>query len=249
MLNILVEEKEFYAQINEQIENVEKNGKIILTKFLSLREQEIVLESAKYHQIHVQLEGGILNSERKRCLLSEDYINANYNITCFKILYNKRYLKLTHQNVLGTLMSLKMDRSLFGDIVFIQDECYFFVSTDIEHLLLLEFKVINRVPISIERFTDKLTIIEKFITKEIIISSMRIDNLIGHVYNLSRESAKQYVSSGYVYKNDQLVTNPAMKCEVKDIISVRKHGRFLISELIRETKSNKLVLEIKIPTQ
>jgi len=123
MLNILAEEKEFYAKINEQIEKVEKNGKIILTKFLSLREQFIIIETAKYYQINVLFDGGFDNTERKRCILYPNtiHVNPNFNITCFKIVTNKRYLTLTHQNVLGTLMSLQIDRSLFGDIVFISD--------------------------------------------------------------------------------------------------------------------------------
>ncbi|QVK16803.1 hypothetical protein KHQ81_07720 [Mycoplasmatota bacterium] len=250
MLNLLAEEKEFYAQIIEQIEKVEKNGRIILTKFLSLREQEIITDTTKFHRIKVLFEGGYENAERKRCFLYPDTVTfkSNFNITCFKIEYNKRYLKINHQNVLGTLMSLQIDRALFGDIVFSEEECYFFISSDIEPVILLEFNTINKVPITLERHVNKLDITQKFLTKEIIISSMRIDNLISHVYNLSRDNAKQMVLSSYVYKNYRITSNPAVKCEINDVVSVRKHGRFTISKMLRKTKSDKFVLEIKIPT-
>lgn len=250
MQNILVKEKEFYAKINEQIKQVEKNEKVILTKFLTLREQKILTEASKFGLIQVSFYGGYDNAERKKALLYPNTftVDSEFNITCFNIKYNKRYLKLTHQSVLGTLMSLKMDRSLFGDIVFIDDECFFFVTSDIEAILINEFIMINRVPITIEKNDDDLVVNGNYKLKEIIISSMRIDNLIGRVYNLSRDNAKEYVLSKFVYKNDQIVNSPALKCEVNDIISVRKKGRFIISNLLRNTKANKIVLEIKIPT-
>ncbi len=249
MLNILTEEKEFYAKIKEQIKKVEKNEKVILTKFLTLREQSILIECSKFSLIQVSFYGGYEFAERKKALLYPKTftIIPEFNITCYNIKYNKRYLKLTHQSVLGTLMSLKLDRSLFGDIVFIDDCCYFFVTKDIESILVNEFKVINRVPIVIEKNDKDFIASVNYKYKEIIISSMRIDNLISHVYNLSRDSAKANVLSKFVYKNDQVVTNPALKCEVNDIISVRKKGRFIISNLLRNTKTNKIVLEIKMP--
>lgn len=251
MFKVLEDEKEFAAKITEYINQVEKNDKVILTKFLSLREQQIIEYLTKNNTINYQFFGGHKQAERKRCLLylSLTTVSDNlFNISCFKIKYNKRYLTLTHQNVLGTLMSLKMDRSLFGDISFSNNECYIFISSDIESILLNEFKTINRVPITLEKVTENISVEEKFITKEIIISSMRIDNLISHVYNLSRNDTSELILSNYVYRNWQIVTNQAIKCNVSDIISVRKYGRFVISQILRSTKADKLVLEIKIPT-
>ncbi len=250
MFKILPEENEFYAYITEQIEKVEKNGKVVLTKFLSLREQMILRHCIKRHHVFYDFSGGYENAERKRCLIYQQNlsIQKKFSITCFEIIYNKRYLTLTHRNVLGTLMSLQLERALFGDIVLIDDVCYFFISSDIEPVLLMDFKMINNVPISIKKYDELLEVIPKYIIQEVIVTSMRMDNLISHVYHVSRENAKKLVASNFVYKNFQLVSNPAVKCEVNDIVSVRKHGRFTVSKYIRKTKSNKYVLEIKIPS-
>ncbi|MDF2698446.1 MAG: ribosomal protein S4e [Haloplasmataceae bacterium] len=245
------DEKIFYAKVNEYLKQVENNDKIILTKFLSLREQEIITEVFKYSNSHIEMSGGHSHAERKRCLIYNINLTINdslFNLTCYKILYNKRYLNLTHQNVLGTLMSLKIDRALFGDIIFQGDECYFFVSNEIESILINEFKMINKVPINLDQITEKIETDEKFIKKDIIISSMRIDNLISHVYNLSRNNAQELISNGSVYKNWQVVLSQADKTNIDDVISVRKYGRFIISKLLRSTKSDKLVIEIKIPS-
>lgn len=250
MIRILDEEKEFYAQINEQLEKVQKNGKIFLTKFLSLREQQIVKELVKQDNIKISFYGGYPNAERQRCLIYHEdcNINAQYHILCFKILFNRKYLTLTHQNVLGTLMSLKLDRTLFGDIIFIDDDCFFFAVRDIELILYQEFNKINNVPINIELYDKPITYEPQYRSIEVIVSSLRIDNIISHVYNLSREKAKALFLENAVYLNFKLITNASTKCQEKDVISVRKKGRFIVSEVLRKTKSNKTVLKINIPT-
>lgn len=249
MIKLLDSEKNFFVHINEIIEKVEKNGKIVLSKFLTLREQEVIKYLTK-NRIEIEFYGGYSFSERKRCLFYPKDVNIKpeHNITCFKISYPKRFLELRHQNVLGTLMSLQIDRSLFGDIIIDYPDSFLFVAKEIEDIVKMDFTAINNVPITLEVYDDELIYEPKYKIKEIIVSSMRIDNIISNVYNLSREKAKQYILANFVYQNFQLNVNPSSKCEIEDIISLRKYGRFIISRLLRKTKNNKFVLEIKIPT-
>lgn len=246
------DEKSFVAQINEYKLQAEKNQKVILTKFLTLREQEIVKFIFRSNPSIIHMFGGYELAERKRCFIFNHNLTVDdklFNINCFKIEYNKRYLTPTHQNVLGTLMSLKLDRALFGDILFKEQECYFFTSAEIEPILMMEFKTINRVPINLSLIDQKLEIEEQIEVKEIMVSSLRADNVISHVYRLSRSDAQALIGQGFVYRNFQVLTNNSTMCQVNDVISVRKYGRFTIGELLRTTKSNKAVLEIKIPTR
>lgn len=250
MSKFIDDEKEFVLKVKEYSKQVEKNDKVILTKFLTLREQQIIVEIFKENNDRYRFFGGFNNADRKRCLIYPLGISLNdnlFSISCFKIKYNKRFLLLSHQNVLGTLMSLKLDRSLFGDITFINDECYFFSSKEIDDIILYEFKSINRVPITLEHYEKAIVFKEKFDVKEIIVSSMRVDNIISHIYHLSRKESQQLISNNYVFINWQTVNSQSITCNISDVVSVRKHGRFIISRIVRNTKSNKIVLEIKIP--
>jgi RNA-binding protein YlmH len=249
MIKLATTEKAFYVQISDQIDKVGKSGKIIQTRFLTLREQEIVKYLTR-KSINYKFYGGYNNAERKRCLLYPHEVNlaTAFNITCFEISYNKRYLQLRHQNVLGTLMSLKIQRALFGDIIFYHDQCFIFVATEIEGILKNELNMINNVPITLEVYDKPLFIEPEYLNKNIIISSLRIDNLISNVYNLSRDKTKNYILANNVYRNFILVESPSIKCVENDIISVRKYGRFIVSKIIRKTKSDRLVVEVKIPS-
>lgn len=246
---IIPEEKNFYAQVLDQVERTQ-NGKIIITKFLTLREQAIYKEIVKGKDVTLQFNGGYPFAERRKaCLFPRDLnIDVDCKIECLKITYNQRFLDITHRNVLGSLMSLGLERSLFGDIVLGEKEVYIFVSREIVPVLYNEFTHINQVPIDLTPHYEEVLIEPKYDQKEIIISSMRIDNLISHVYNLSRDNAKKHIQEGLVYRNFLVCKDADEICQVGDIVSVRNFGRFKIGELLRTTKTGKLVVLILLPS-
>lgn len=244
------DEQIFVAQIKEYLIQAENQKKVILTKFLTLREQAIVKDIFQSSYVDVYYYGGYDDAERKRCLIMDPsipYHESFFDIVCFKINYNKRFLTLRHQNVLGTLMSLKLDRSLFGDIILDGDDVYFFTTKEIVPIIRQEFKVINRVPIQVQVWEEPIEYKLEREERSIIVPSLRIDTLISHVFHLSRNDAAQSIAAGYVYRNFQIATEKSMLCEVGDIISVRRHGRFTVGDIVRQTKKNKIVLNVTIP--
>lgn len=240
----------FVAQVKDYLQQAEKHKKVILTRFLTLREQAIIQDIFAASLINVHFYGGFPDAERKRCLIIDPdipYDESLFEIVCFKIEYNKKYLTLRHQNVLGTLMSLKLDRSLFGDILINEDGAYFFTTKEIVPIITSEFTMINRVPIRVRIWEDAIHYQQEREEKIVIVPSFRIDTLISHVFHLSRSESVQHILAGFVYRNFRIVTEKSEICDVGDIISVRRHGRFTIAEILRQTKKNKTVLKITIP--
>lgn len=223
---------------------------VILTKFLSLREQVIVEDLFRHSPVQLNFYGGYPASERKRCLiLHEDipYSEDMFQIACYEIKYHPKYLQVTHANILGTLMSLKIDRQMFGDIILNQQKAYFFTTKEIVPIILQEFNMINHQPIQVELYTEPIHYETPYETKEIIVSSLRVDNLISVVYRLSRSEAVELIERAQVYLNFQLVKEKSILCKENDIVSVRRHGRFIVGPTLRTTKSGKYLLEVKEP--
>lgn len=246
----LEEEQRFVRQIESQKKQVENNKRIVLTKFLTLREQAIVSHIFKHASVDVHFYGGFKEAERKRCLMIDRTIPMDekmFETLCFRIDYHRRYLDLKHPHVLGTLMSLQLDRSLFGDIVFHEDEVYFYTTKEIAPILYQELTTINGVPVSIEEVQGSIEPTIAYEEKEIIVSSLRIDNLISAAFRLSRSVAEDLIRREVVYRNFQIVNQKSTLCESGDILSVRRHGRFTIGEAIRTTKSNRHVIKIRVP--
>ena len=68
----------------------------------------------------VQKLGGNEASERKRAIVAPDYFEpteADYEMVLIELNYPSKFVKLTHRNVLGTIMSLGIDRNQLGDII------------------------------------------------------------------------------------------------------------------------------------
>ncbi|ERJ13612.1 YlmH family RNA-binding protein [Haloplasma contractile] len=246
------QERDFVSKIVKYKKQVEKNDKVILTRFLTMREQVIINEIFGHPDYSIyEFFGGYEDAERKRCFICPSYMTIYdeiFDVKCYKIEYNKRYVDLNHQNVLGSLMALKVDRSLFGDIIFDEhDDCYFFVSKEIENLILTEFKTVGKYPISLKDYQGKVNYRKKYKLREVIVSSIRLDTVISSVLNVSRNQASELISKGAVSVNSKLTYYQATKCEVKDIISVRKFGRIIIDGIKGKTKRSKLIVIVKQP--
>jgi len=76
-------------------------------------------------------------------------------------------------------------------------------------------------------------------TEKTTVSSLRLDNLISTVYNISRQRSKQLIESGKVKINWSENLRPDFPLELLDIISVRGFGRIQIQELEGKTKKDK----------
>ena len=77
------------------------------TKFLDLNQQAI-LKNLLRKKVDFSLFGGYEGAELKRASINS---NDNFDISCIKISYNPKYLALSHQNILGTLLSLSIEKS------------------------------------------------------------------------------------------------------------------------------------------
>ncbi len=107
------------------------------TKFLNLTEQAMINNALK-KKVFYKFYGGYDKSELKRAIIYKD---GEAFITCFKIIYNKLYLNLTHQNILGTLLSLSITKDSIGDIL--ANEGVFFITSELKEFIKLEFTKIT----------------------------------------------------------------------------------------------------------
>ena len=79
---------------------------------------------------------------------------------------------------------------------------------------------------------------ESFEEKTIIVSSMRIDNFVSELVGCSRNKSEEFIDTERVYINYELVNTG-------DIVNIRGKGKFIIDGLVRNTKSNKNVVEVR----
>ncbi|EUJ65337.1 YlmH family RNA-binding protein [Listeria fleischmannii] len=244
------EEYPFIDQILEITMQVTDEYTPKLTDFLDPRQRFIVQTIiGGYDNIEVAFSGGTPFTERKRALIYPDYYtpeDEDFNLTLFHIRYPVKFTTLSHQKILGTLMSLGIKRDIFGDIVNLGDEWQFFADAEMENYILNQLDKIGKVNIMLEKWPlDEALQVEQVWTGEMITaSSLRLDSIIANALHLSRQKVKQMIQAKLVKVNWKVVENPDFECEEEDILSVRGYGRMKLMQIHGRTKKDKIRMDI-----
>ncbi len=227
---------EFSDRVKSYLENPLNNS--VKTKFLTLTEQAIIKNTLK-NKVFFKFYGGYKNSELKRAVIYKD---SNPSITCFKIIYNEKYLNLTHQNILGTLLSLSITKDSIGDILPSDD--VFFITSELKDFIINEFVKINNVSIELIEYDG--SDLERNILLDInsfTVSSLRLDSIVSKIIKKSRSIASQMIIDDLI-KVNHLVSNKNTKyLNEEDIISIRKYGRYIIKDTKNTSKKGKIVVK------
>ena len=163
-----------------------------------------------------------------------------------KLLELISYDKLTHREIMGSLFGLNIDSELFGDIIITNNHYYIMVINPIYNLILNEYNMVGNHPIKIKEVPiDTLTNYErKYEEIEIIVSSLRIDNVISRLIGTSRDAIKKKFLDDEIILNYEICHKLNYELKENDIFSIRKYGKYKFSGIIKETKKNNYIVKI-----
>ena len=252
------ESKIILAQIEDKIRQCNIRGQIQHTHFFAEEEQAKIQQYVNTQKLQNYIwYGGYENAERKMLIVYPEKLeeiakkepNLENQIKVIHIvLPNENYGKFEHRNYLGAIMKLGVEREKVGDILVEKEGAYIFIEETIEKFLINQLPNLTRfAKAKIENIPLKeVEIPEKQIQeKTIIVSSMRIDNIVAELAKCSRKIASQYIQQERVFINHEIVKKDSKEVKEKDKITIRGKGRCVIEEKIRNTKKDKIVLKIK----
>lgn len=164
------------------------------------------------------------------------------NIKLFKI---NSYEKLKHQEIMGSLYSLSIDKSMIGDIVIDNDEYYFYIidkmsSFVIDNLFMIGNKYVNIEEVNIDVLSNYK---KKYEIKNIIVPSLRIDAVISKIINTSRRNCVDLIKNKYVILNYSLLKEGSIYLKENDVFSIRRYGKYKFSKVIKSTKKDNIIIE------
>lgn len=229
--------------------NYRRKNEFKLTKFLDFEEQK-ELRKTTSKDSYLYFEGGYELSERKRAIVlfnDEDVSFDDFDIKIYEILFESDIKQISHRHILGTLMSLGINRNSFGDILITEDKYYLFVTSEISKYIEQNFLMVNYIPLKLIEIND-LSLIKLPIPHEenINVSSMRLDAIISRAMRKSRNDSAEIISKGLVLINHKECLNVSQNVKINDIISIRHFGRIEVLEILKTTKKDRLVLRIGV---
>ena len=200
------------------------------------------------------------NSEFKKVI--SKIKNKNYNIyELYKdqekvILYTKEEPKvslfkiisrdsLRHQDILGAILSLNISPSFLGDIIIDNDNYYFYVLSDLDEFLKQNLKMVGRESVTLEKID--LGYLKNYKRKyeeyKIIVTSLRIDNVISKIIGLNRSKVIDKIKNKEVILNYEILTKSSYNLRENDVFSIRRVGKYKFIKIDNITKKNNLVIK------
>lgn len=218
-------------KINNAVEKI-KTGKN--TQFLDGRELKIVTGKLKKNEYNVYYP----YKDSEKVML---YTGKVPKVKLFKI-YTVENIR--HQDILGSLFALNIDSSYFGDIVLYNDYYYVFVSEDLALYIKDNLKMVGNKKVSLEEVD--LSVLDnyerKYEEKEIIVSSLRIDNIISGIINTSRKVALDKIKNKEVVVNYDVMNKNSYILKENDIFSIRRYGKYKFVGIVKSTKKNNFII-------
>jgi len=237
----------FTRRAKDVLSAVAATDQVKIIDFLNTNEQSTLEGLArKMDYITVQFNGGFELADRRRAIIFPTFMSAesiDAKVSLFKIEVIGSG-EITHSQVLGSLMSLAINRSVIGDIVVNSDGAFFASCSEFDDFLVDNFTMVGRYNIRLELLEEIIVNEQKFAEMEIIVSSMRLDVVVSALINASRSKAAEYLEAGFVRLNHAEVKKVSRICRIGDVLSIRKHGRFKIVENKKTTKRGKFVVVV-----
>lgn len=255
-MNIIKENnKLLIAKIEDKIRLCNEKNKITFSDFVHLNEKSAIIKFIKANQLsNYFFFGGRENSDREVVAFYPDKINEEIAKTAMKQFIKivkirlPKNTKYTHGEYLSGIMKLGVAREKFGDIVVNSEGADIIAFTEIAEYFANNLGQLTRfknADISIGELDEIENIMPKFENINIIISSARLDNFVSELGKFSRGNASEYIQEGKVFVNGENEFKESKKIKEGDVITIRGKGKFIIGELVGETRSGRLKVIIR----
>ena len=221
-----------------------KSQKYKLTGFLTPFEQEIAGTVANsLGQLKLEFDGGFSGAERQRAAFCHEDFQGTpaFEIAVVDAKWNAEFARLSHRDVLGSIMSLGVDRKHVGDIIATKELAHIIVDKKMADYFIANLTHIGESSVKVELGDLSSIAPKEERTKEIrsTVASLRIDSIAAAGFGMSRSKAADEIKAEKLKLNWQTVKNASQSIKEGDIISMRGRGRLEVSEVRGLTKKGR----------
>jgi len=221
----------------------------VLTSFLDPRGQYILnVVVGSFQDLEVTFYGGPF-AERQRAIIAPDYFQPeveDFEIILFEIDYPQKFVTLQHQHVLGTIMSLGIERDQLGDIV-VDESIQFTLTKQLESYIMLELNKIKGAAVKLNAISikDMIQSKENWHSFETTVSGLRLDVVLKEMIRKSRSISKQLIEKKRVKVNHTIIDSADFQLDKGDLLSIQGYGRAMIVDIGGKTKKDKTRISYK----
>ena len=223
----------------------EKDIPVFTNSFLSPNLWSFFQENCRNEKLKFEV-NGIFDEAERRMISFNNIYEIPFPIIVIEIKNKSNFSSLQHKDYLGAIMSLGIERDKLGDLVLIENSCYIPVIEEISSYIISNLDQIGRSPVEIKIIED-LNKVPSLEFEEIIINvqSLRVDSVVAKLVNASRSKGVELIDSGKVLLNYVKSKDKSQEVKFNDRITIRGTGKFIIGNLVGDTKSGKHKILVK----
>jgi|SRR5699024_10012515 len=239
------EEEPFIDQVLSWKERVEKSYQYKLTDFLDPREQQIVKMLIGENNTDVKCD--VLpkeRAERKRVIIAPFYdemMEEDFQLTLLEATYPVKFTQIQHKDVMGSFLSLGIERKKLGDIVVDDGIIQLITANEITPYITANLTSIKKATVQFKEvpLAQMRESQDEWEPFDKTVSSLRLDAVMKEIYHLSRKDASDLIKKSLVKVNHRLVDDSKFTVQEGDLVSVRGKGRSKLIEIQGKTRKEK----------
>lgn len=186
----------------------------------------------------VEAKGAFEECDR-RILSFNNIYSIPFPYKIIKINNKSKFNNLSHKDYLGAIMALGIEREKLGDLRVIDNSAIVPVYDEVANYILYELKNVGKAPVSIEEITEDNLPISNFLEGVIIVPSLRLDNVVSKLANISRGKAVDIIDSGKVLIDYSKSIDKSKEVKDGQRVTISGVGKFIIREIVGNTKSGR----------
>lgn len=254
-LEKLNDTKLLIAKIKDKYEFAKTRNKITYTDFLNMYEINIAKKFLMENKIKNYIFYGVKKEADRQILI---FYSEKFNIEMVEKNYDKilevikiklpNNIKYEHREFLSGIMKLGIKREKFGDILINNYGADIITLAEVSNYLITGLKSLTRFrksEITIKNINELEENPLEFENINIIVSSIRLDNFVSELAKCSRSKADEIIQEGRVFINSINEFKTAKKLNINDIITIRGKGKFIFDNIEKETRSGRILINIR----
>ncbi len=158
----------------------------------------------------------------------------------------RRGVKLTHRDVLGSLMGCRIAREKVGDILCADGLAVVFTTTELAPFISQTIEKIGREGVKTEYpYDGELPVFHEYENITGTVASPRADAVLKLLLSCSREQAATYITSMLVSVDHRPCSSVSVTLKEGQVISVKGKGRFVLDDLSGTSAKGRVIVKAR----
>lgn len=234
-------------RLRQGAEKAAKIGRSVPGRFLTAAERALAVHQARESGVLAAFDGGWDEAERMQvCFYPED-AEAEFSAVWLRVDWAVRFSRLDHRDLLGSLMALGLDRSLFGDLLMQEGCAYLYALPEAARQLPQSWTEAGYTPIHVCEVAEAPMIAppQGKMMRDTV-ASLRMDCVLASGMAISRAKAAEMIRQGVVQRNHMEEERTDVQLAEGDLLSVRGFGRIRLTEVGGKTRKDRVAVALEV---